>query len=101
MAMSSGTGSGPLALVSEFRAWSSSPGTLHATNMPVPAESSSSAAIHPIWPGVRPPCELFLLGIIYPVGFRSEQHIKIASEPARVISEKYAMERVTQIRMDI
>jgi hypothetical protein len=33
--------------------------------------------------------------------FRSEQHIKIAPEPARVISEEYAMERITQVRMDI
>jgi hypothetical protein len=34
-------------------------------------------------------------------GFRSEQRIKIAPEPAHAIPEEHAAERITQIRMDI
>jgi hypothetical protein len=34
-------------------------------------------------------------------GFRSEQHIKIAPEPAHLIPKELAAERITQIRMYI
>src|SRR3977135_2265460 len=102
MAISSGTSSGPLALVSQFRGYSSSHGILPATNHPQPRRKKQKSRHPTNLTGSASCSRVVLPGHLFSGHrFLSEQHVEIASEPARVISEEYAIERIAQVRMDI